>query len=579
MNNNNSDEYFINGFAIRPHKNAPIYSNQESAKKFFAQILEELKSPNFSPNAEAINILRQTSLVSLWFFLSLLSLYEPYDKLNDSLSIDMCNFRQSIKSMSDGATSAAFMPRGFFKTSVFSHGADKWELLRNPDETIVIVNAIVGKALEFVGLVNITFTTNEIMQELFPEYIVSRKNGGQATTERLVLPNRARFHTEPSIRALGVTGAAEGGHFSLQNWDDLVGLDSVDKHKMSTALMDTVKKWIAVNQTALRLNAKSRIVLSATRYGIDDCYADVYSSCKSVTGWKNGDLQPTEGGQWDVYYRLVEENGTFLRPDIIDRKELTRLLIKDQWAAMAQYYNSPEKSGLSEFIDSHVGICHLKYDENKHGFWIVREIDRNFDDGSPSAVLLDDCYVILSTDLAATYEGINAKTCRSSIAVWATDSSDNKYRIWSRVGYFSIFQSMDYIFEAHQTFNGVISGSIIESNAFQKIVKPILDKEQHIRNVWINPIPVMAKGDKKARIRSCLGMYLSRGKIYTTLEAGKEFLEELRIFPMSDTKVDVLDESEKGITFSQRPLSTEEKEFIEDAEEEQTQGALSCFGY
>ena len=50
---------------------------------------------------------------------------------------------------------------------------------------------------------------------------------------------------------------------------------------------------------------------------------------------------------------------------------------------------------------------------------------------------------------------------------------------------------------------------------------------------------------------------------------------------MSNSKMDVLDESEKGITYSRRPESIEDREIrlIEEEERMYDQGVMSASGY
>jgi hypothetical protein len=186
---------------------------------------------------------------------------------------------------------------------------------------------------------------------------------------------------------------------------------------------------------------------------------------------------------------------------------------------------------------------------------------------------------LMSTDLAATEAGIKAKSCRSALAVWAKDAENNVYRIWSRVGYFSIFQIFDYVFEGHRAFPGLIRVTIIESNAFQKIIKPLLQREELVRNVSIRPMAVNAQGDKKARIRTAWGPALARRQVFTTLEAGKPVLEELRVFPMSETRLDTLDESEKAFVYLVRPDSQDERALQDQEEEDRAMTALNAVGY
>lgn len=567
--------YMLGPYRISPHPDAPLYDDPTTAATALSSAVEALRGGS---SEEAYEVIRQTALVSLYFFINaILNPSGPYMALDDSLALDQCNFRQSDEAMAPGSMAATFMPRGFSKSRVNTHGAITWELVRDPDINAVIVNAIWDKALEFLHQVQRNFDSNPMMRRFFPKHIPG-KQGGQVTDKLLILPNKTSTTVEPSCRVLGLTGAAEGGHYDLISVDDLVGLDALDSQRQSSATMETAKKWFRTNQNALRKTRESRVFVAATRYAVDDCYQDIYSSCRSVTGWTKGDLQPAPDGVWSVYYRLVEEDGYWLRPSVMDKVGFTKLLKDDFWAAMTQYMNAPTKAGIAEFTDAEVRECKLVWDEEHAEFWIAKILD-NFDEGVEPQVRLGSCDVLMTTDLAATDRGMNARTCRTSIGVWAVDSKRNYYRIWHRVGFFSFPQSMDYVFEGHRLFRGLIRGTIIEANAFQKVVKPILEQEQLRRGEYVNPIAVQAQGDKKARIRAAWAPKLMRRQVWASQECMKEVLEELKLFPMSDNRVDLLDESEKAFVYLSAPETSEERERREWEEEVRSQSAMNAVGY
>jgi hypothetical protein len=572
--------YFLGPYLISPHPKAPHFEDPVAAAKIFQQILTEAASANFNPNQEAHGLIRELGFVSLYFLLnSILAPFGPYQALDDPLSLNMCNFRQSEKCLRAGAQAFMFMPRGFSKSRVNTTGGGTFDLLRDPDEQMIIVNAISDKAEEFVGTIQKNFVNNDLIKEFYPEYIPGKK--GKVTTGELVLPNRTRHLAAPTLKCFGLTGAAEGGHYSTILLDDLVGLDSVDSGYQSNAMMLTAKKWWGTNLSALRLTLASRELGAATRYAMDDCYEDVYKSCASVEGWQKGDLQPTKDGLWDVYYRLVEEDGFYLRPDVMDKKHLDDLVRTNPIAAMLNYYNSPTRAGLAEFVDANPGEAQLFFDQDRQEFLIRKGIDNFSDEVDEGDIRLRDCDLVLTTDLAATEKGANAKTCRSSIAVWAQDWDGNKYRLWCKVGFFDIYKSIDHIFDGYDFFGGLVRKVFIEANAFQKIVKPVIEREMEIRKKYLPLEAVLAQGDKKARIRVALGPNLAREKIWLVRGADKEFREELRIFPMSDTRVDVLDESEKAIVYLQRPMDEGERVAVREAYEEREAAAVSlgAMGY
>ena len=545
----------------------------------FAQIVGEATSANFNPNREAYDLIRQTGLVSLWFFLSCVcSAAGPYDRLGDALSIDMCNTRQSDEWEGEGAMAAAFIPRNMYKSTIFDHGGNTWDLLREPNERIAVVNAIFDKAVEFMQIIQSNFTNNGLMRYFYPQHCDFSGKMGSLTAKGLVMPNRTKNFVEPSVKPLGVSGAAEGGHYTRICLDDLVGLDALNASRSGNMNMEQAKKWLGTNLDALKSDQTARVGVVATRYAVDDCYQRIYDSCRSVRGYTEGDLQPVVGGEWNVYWRLVEENGVYIRPTVMNKEKLDRLMVDDPWAAMTQWYNSPYKTGLAEFALAQVRECRLV---SKDGGWYIVKLGDNDGKDEDRVVSLADCDVAMSIDPAATDKGISAKTCRTSIGVWATDANDNKYRIWSRVGFFNQHQTIDHVFEGHRVFKGFLPKTIVETNAYQKVLKEYLDREQFERGVYIGCQGVNATGDKKARIRVAFGTYLAKERLWATAEAGRELREELRVFPMSESKMDVMDESEKGMTYTHQPENpqTREERMRMEEEEMSQYGTMGAFGY
>ena len=500
--------------------------------------------------------------------------------MNEELHLDMCNFRQSPACMEPGARSAGFIPRGMSKSTIFTHGANSWELLRNPDLRICIVNAIVDKAQEFMHNIKNTFERGMFFSELYPEY-VPKKNAVDWNMERLVLPNRSRNFTEPSIKCLGVSGAAEGGHYDLLNCDDLVGMDAVDSNFQSSATMDQAKKWFATNSKALLDSwVTSRITVVATRYAIDDVYQEMCDSCKEVSGFSDGEIVVDSEGVWSVYYRIAVEDGKSIYPEKFPIEALDRIASdpEQRWVWVTQYLNKPTKSGLAEFHQYEIKKARIYYSEEEGDFLIQRYGSVNFEE-KDTLIYLKDCDVVMSIDPAATDKGMTAKTSRTSIGVWALHSSGTYYRIWSKVGFLAIDQIIDSIFLGNTLFKGYIRCTIVESNAFQKVIKRLLDLEQEKRGIYINATPKASFTDKKARIRSALGALLSKGALYVCDSQGKEFVEECKVFPMSEVRLDVLDESEKGITALIKPMNPGDIVELELEEEERELAVVGAFGY
>ena len=141
-------------FAIRPHPEAPAFASFETGQKALLDLVTDITGRHPSKNARStLDMMRQAGLVNLWFFLKVIAGSSgPYELLNDSLDLDMCNWRQSDACMAPGARFLALMPRGFKKSTIFDHGANSWEITRNADERIRLVNAIISRAETFRNL-------------------------------------------------------------------------------------------------------------------------------------------------------------------------------------------------------------------------------------------------------------------------------------------------------------------------------------------------------------------------------------------------------------------------------------------
>ena len=573
-------------YAIRPHKEAPAFPNFASAQTTIVDMMNDIASGSFMLSRDTLDLWRQLGLVNLWFFLKVIAGSSgPYSEINDDVNLDMCNWRQSDSCMGEGARWIALMPRGFRKSTIFSHGANTWELTRDGNQRIRLVNAIISRAEDFKHLSQRTIDSNPFYAALYGNAGFVDKNGRAYpcrvpliggkhwNEEEMVMPTREKFAIEPSIKSGGVTGAGEGDHHSLLNIDDPVGLDAIDWQYQSTVMMENAKKWMNTNLNALLVSPiRDRVGVVGTRYGEDDCYKKFVGDAKEVIGSNDEDLVPVPDGKWSVYYRTVRENGKIILPEVIDEKTLANM---DPWTRALQYENKPRNAGLNEFIKYETKQARLIYDESN-----ARMLVSFFDDEQQRATTMNlgGLTGVISVDPASTDEHIRLTTSRTSVGVTFMDSRNRAFRVWNKVGYLGMADTFDYIFEAWRAFPGLITATLFETNAMQKGLYQLLEKEQEERRTYINLQPVTSKGDKKARIRSVVGWYYAQGLVYATPEASFELNQEKDAFP--SPKLDVLDEFEKSLSWISRPATDEEVLIAEEAELEHSLTLSdNLFGY
>lgn len=554
------------GWAILPHDEAPLFrsENVRDPRKLIAEIRKSLESGKISASEMFTSLIFQAGLVSLFFFLTQIASFSgPYEKLNEGLHLDMANFRQSEACMAPGARAAIIVSRGFYKSTIGAHGADSWEAFRNPNIRIRIVSEIVERAHSFKNVSRSTFDGNAFFAIIAPKYVPTKATPRWNETE-FVLPNRERFYTEPTISAGGATGASEGIHVDVLDIDDIEGLEDLDAMHHASASMWQKKKWFATNTTALLVDLTSRIILKGTFYGADDIHSSIMDDCKEIRGFHDPEFSTKPGGTWTVYYRSWEEDGKEVFPEVMNASKYAKLLLDDPWTAVTQYGNKARDPLVSEFYKYETKRCQRLWSV-KQGRWFLQRGEfndserANWDEGEipPSLVPFSSLEIGMFVDPAGTDKGMSAKTSRTAIGIIGLDSEENSYLLWSRVGYFNIFQTFDLVFEGCRLFEGHVSVVGVESNAMQKIIAPLLDKERLARNYYINPVPIPASGDKQARIRSNVGRALMKGLVWLCYGEEKDFEEERLIFPANEFKMDTLDMFEKGLTFLQKPPSSE----------------------
>lgn len=540
---------------IRPHKNAPLFDSGTDLQQVLGQLLRELGSKSFKLNEEVAQYMRQASLVNLWFWLKIVCAVDlPFNLVNDDLHIDMANFRQSDDCMNDGSRGAVIVPRGFLKTAVASIGGDSWEIIRNRDIRIGLVNAVAEHANNYVAQIKDIFVSGSLVKALFPDYAMTGREPG-CGEGRFTIRDRSRNYKEPTVLAMSVTSSGEGFHGDLLNPDDLIGMEMLDSNHNASAQMDQANKWWDTNSSTLLLSAKrSRIVGAATRFSPADTYEKWFKDCRKLVGFQHPKFVPVPNGRWVIYYRKAKENGVFINPEVMDEQSYNAL---DTWTRLTQEDNDPYETDLIEFHGMKLKPCEVRYDSESDRFFIRRKAEEKYGETDTPFVEipLDQCDVVGGLDPASTDSGVTARTSRTASEVWVRDWNECSYLIWSMVDYVDEMQMIDSVLQPHRDYSGYIREYVIESNAMQKIIAPIIEREALRENLNVNTNPVPVSMNKVSRIRNVVGTRLKQGTLYGVPYYSVEVNEELDIFPADVYKMDALDAAEKALRSLETPES------------------------
>lgn len=522
------------------HPDAPLFSGTKDDLEIIEMAVrkrsEELTS-------ELLEVFKQAGLASLWFFEKhILGYSGPYTRLNDHLHIDMANFRQAL--LHPGARGAMLVPRSCFKTTIGTHGANTWEIIRNPEIQILLVGATKPDAKRFSEVVKANFELNELLRELWPEAAPERSKDGAIIEKNwnqdgFIIPSRKRYHAGPTVKILGAGGATAGNHCDLLNVDDLIGDQQLNADQVSTADMRKVKQWFKNNaDTLLDDPEESRIFLSATRYAIDDAYDWISEDASTFSSGFFEDLpeecQPHEGGRWDVYYRQAIERDLPIFPEKITKNFLKYKKENDPWGYFTQYLNNPFSAQMTEFSDYEPGYFDLNYDHRiGYTIHVGRSVERE-------EIELGDCIVSMGVDPAASDRKKTERTSRYAIVVQAKDYKDRRFILEVQAGYWEPQQCIDKMFLIFKRFYPHIKRTNLEKMGAFTIFYDNVMRAQKVAGTYIGLYPVTGGGDKDTKIRNYYQPLMDKNLFFLNNSIREIFMDELRVFP-GGTKKDIMD--------------------------------------
>lgn len=144
----------------------------------------------------------------------------------------------------DGNRIGITMPRDWLKSTIFTCLGPIWRYLRNPEERILIAAENEHLAGRFLQKIERTILTNKSLRKIFPELKVvdkayTKSPENQWSKSECLLPRQGNY-TEPTFTAIGVQGAAQSGHYTTIQIDDLVGKKAAE----SLLVLESVQKWI-----------------------------------------------------------------------------------------------------------------------------------------------------------------------------------------------------------------------------------------------------------------------------------------------------------------------------------------------
>jgi predicted phage terminase large subunit-like protein len=445
-----------------------------------------------------------------------------FTDITPTLHLEMCNWIDG-----PGRRKLGLVPRDHLKTSVWTIANTIRRIVLDPNIRILIGNETATNAGHFLRRVKSVFERNSLFQWLFPEVIPDWSKVSKWSENEIIIPRTADY-PEATVETIGVGGAVVSRHYKLIKLDDLVGKEASE----SADVMQKTIDWYQYCESLLE-DPHDTIETYGTRWSYNDLYA-----------W----IERHEKDDIVRFFRACyNEESDPIWPERFDRVELERMRRKmGTFKFSCQYLNSPFDPESASFDEKW-----LRYYDYMSGA-ICPE------GGSPIAV--ESLSKFMRIDPAISER---PGAARSAIVVDGVHSDGRVFLLDAWAKRCQPFEMLEKMFDLYAEHDCISVG--VEAVAYQRILKPIIEREAERRGIWVNVVELKpdTREKKENRIRG-VQPYFERGLIWIKRDM-EDFLEEFKQFPVGKT-VDILDAFAYGPHQWNAPMEGDE-EF--EAHEEQ----------
>lgn len=425
-------------------------------------------------------------------------------------------------------------PRGHFKSTVITVAETIKDILNNPNETILITNAVLSNSQAFLREIRSHFIQNEKFRNLFPEYC-PQKSSEEGNSESFTTPARSQtWIREATVEISSIDKGVVSRHYSKIIFDDVVNNLNVSTPEQRIKVVNGFKEYLSL------LNPGGRLRIVGTRWHYYDLYGYILDEIKKAR--KAGKDSPFYMFKTQALMPDSEGNLTVPAfPERFNMKVLDELrAIQGNYIFSCQYMNDPQPEEDKIFSRKDIRFINKPYFDEGTNLFFFSSTDPSVSEGERS-----DPSVILTIAVNSYKEIFIVNIVRQ----WVNPD-----------------QFIDSILEEAKEYRPLKFG--FEAIAFQKTLKFFLEKEKMKRKQYINIVEVKrsSRASKAERIKR-IQPYLKAGQVFlcadpdNLTEAQEELLEELDTFPYGRYD-DILDALADAIEIHHAP-STRAKTKIE----------------
>lgn len=413
------------------------------------------------------------------------------------------------------------VPRACFKSTFFTAGRTLQALCQDRGSRILVANATLSNAQNFMGEIKEHLRKNPQLIELYGEHEVPGGKKGEKgygfydkslkwNEDEIEIMGRPLSVREPSVSAAGVGGNLVSRHYSMIIADDLVNLENSATRYQSDKVIDWWKRAFSL------LDYDGEMIIIGTRWSYYELYSWIL------------DKMPDEV---DVYIKgAYHPDGSLYFPELLSEEKLIELRkLQGSYVFSSFYLNDPvdEESAL------------IKRDQIK--YWGEGE----------DMELPKSLNVFSLCDPAVSQQ---AEADESSIITVGVDSLNNWFVLETRTGQWTVGELIEQLFSVHSMWKP-LSMTIEVIGQAQGLMTPIHDEENR-RNKYLPLVEIKSRGHvtKQMRIRSVLQPRFERGKVFIRRDMF-EIEEQILKFPRGrrDDMIDALTDMDV-VSFEADPI-------------------------
>lgn len=432
---------------------------------------------------------------------------------------------------------AVFMPRAWLKSTDLTKWGNLHRYLQNNEARILIPSQKIDLPISFIKFIKKQAVVNERLKYLYPvlhKITKAWRHSNSWGSAECEFPRKG-IYSEPTFRAIGITGGAQGGHYDFISPDDLVS----EKGMESKLILADAQRWFD-NIEELLDNKKDGVVsLCGTHWGPGDLGNYVQTEYKEykwliVPALKDSNIKDKE----NIHYHQDPnaDNGESNWPEMWPTKDYRDMQNNPQKAQVfwSQHMNLPEGADvMTKFSKSW-----LKYYR-----WVERDGSRFLhcnDDHEEFRLGSFPTYGII--DPGGFSEKMLSKgASRTAVLVGGQPSGTHKKFVthaWA--GRFKEpTKFLDQIFKAYAEVKPLLFRQEIFGQ--QRYILEDIKKEAKLRGIPLRVIPLESderKDAKDANIQALI-QPIFNGEVFVH-ESMKDLISEIGDYPGGFT-VDLLD--------------------------------------